>query len=48
MKFEFELQPNPNVAYTKEDIATVRCMMLSFETMINASIPRIRVHLKER
>jgi hypothetical protein len=46
-KFIFEIRTDVH-KFTKEDYAILMRMMISFENMVNLTIPRIRVHLEEK
>ncbi len=46
MKFIFEVQNQPFL--TKEGVGRLRKIMATFETMVNTTIPEIRVHLQEK
>lgn len=46
MEFIFEVQNTPFL--TKEGIGRLRKIMATFETMVNTTIPEVRVHLREK
>ncbi len=43
----FEFKTVNRDMYTKEDLNRLRMIMLSFENMVNSTLPQIRVHLSE-